>query len=553
MSPDATEGCWTQPAADAEDRYFFASNSAIDGCAAKSDPGYEQFEWLRIQLQFLRERGMKAIMIGHVPPARTDTKMSWEESCWQKYALWMRQYRDVIVTSVFGHMNIDHFILQDFKEIKKKVRKGVMEKEDVEAKRFTIDSEIHIAAASDYLLDLRDIWTKLPSPSDSANDTSESNSIWTSIKHALLGTKKKGKKDKGKKQFEDEIGGPWAERYSVSLVSPSVIPNYFPTLRVISYNTTGLSPHILSEPRTLSPPEALAPPSDLYALYALSDEITGREEKDFDLSAYAQRKKGRKDSEKPAVKRPKKHKFAVPRPPPKSAPPGPAYSPQPFTLTRYAQYFANLTHINNDFASSLRLEASAFDDRDAEPEPEPEVDADVEAETEAEAEDDGEVVKAGKWRKGRHGGKKPKGPKPSPRKFKYEVEYDTAADGAFALPDLTVRSYMELAARIGGAEAGKRHSSTLEYDEEREEDEDEDKEGESADEKEEDVLGKKKKGKRGKKKRRKGGHNNKTWLTFVKRAFVGSRDMDDIKREFGGERAVASSASSSEEGERMDL
>ena len=51
--------------------YFFDSNSAVDGCDAKSQPGYEHMEWLRVQLELLRQRGMKAIITGHVPPART--------------------------------------------------------------------------------------------------------------------------------------------------------------------------------------------------------------------------------------------------------------------------------------------------------------------------------------------------------------------------------------------------------------------------------------------------------------------------------------------------
>ena len=75
----------------------------VDGCANKHEPGYEHMEWLRIQLQILRERGMKAILIGHVPPARTDSKESWDETCWQKFTLWERQYRDIIVGSLFGH------------------------------------------------------------------------------------------------------------------------------------------------------------------------------------------------------------------------------------------------------------------------------------------------------------------------------------------------------------------------------------------------------------------------------------------------------------------
>ncbi|KAL8815558.1 MAG: hypothetical protein Q9191_008452, partial [Dirinaria sp. TL-2023a] len=45
--------------------YFFDSNTAVDGCAENTEPGYAQMEWLRIQLQFIRQRGMKAIITGH--------------------------------------------------------------------------------------------------------------------------------------------------------------------------------------------------------------------------------------------------------------------------------------------------------------------------------------------------------------------------------------------------------------------------------------------------------------------------------------------------------
>jgi endopolyphosphatase len=83
-------------------------------------------EWLRIQLQILRDRGMKAILMGHVPPARVDSKESWDETCWQKYTLWQRQFRDVIVGGLYGHMNIDHFMLQDFDQISKDAERGRM-------------------------------------------------------------------------------------------------------------------------------------------------------------------------------------------------------------------------------------------------------------------------------------------------------------------------------------------------------------------------------------------------------------------------------------------
>ncbi|KAK6441582.1 hypothetical protein LTR95_002177 [Oleoguttula sp. CCFEE 5521] len=53
-------------------------------------------EWLRTQLLFMRDHGMKAILIGHSPPARTDAKTPRDETCWQEYTLWMQQYRDVL-------------------------------------------------------------------------------------------------------------------------------------------------------------------------------------------------------------------------------------------------------------------------------------------------------------------------------------------------------------------------------------------------------------------------------------------------------------------------
>ena len=60
---------------------FFEHNAAVDGCAEKSEPGYQQMEWLRIQLQFIRQRGIKAILMEHVPPAGTEVKLLWHETC----------------------------------------------------------------------------------------------------------------------------------------------------------------------------------------------------------------------------------------------------------------------------------------------------------------------------------------------------------------------------------------------------------------------------------------------------------------------------------------
>ncbi|OQO12350.1 hypothetical protein B0A48_02992 [Cryoendolithus antarcticus] len=287
--------------------YFFTSNAAVDGCAARSEPGYRQMEWLRIQLQFMRDRGMKAILIGHVPPARTDAKTQWDETCWQKYTLWMQQYRDVVIAGLWGHMNYDHFFLQDFKAIDKDTLDGRMRTDSIEGQ----ENDVHTAVSGEYFIDLREQWAKLPKPPEKS----------ASGKGKKKGGKK-NKKDRDKqrqrhKKYLERIGGVWAEKYAVSFASASVVPNLLPVVRVFEYNTSGLD-SVLS-----------GPGSDTVADMDLEDDDGG-------MDAFRRKK-------------PKSQKFTVPDPPSKSAPPGPAYSAQSLSLLGYTQYLANITHINNDF------------------------------------------------------------------------------------------------------------------------------------------------------------------------------------------------------------
>ncbi|KAL3447102.1 Metallo-dependent phosphatase-like protein [Aspergillus insuetus] len=289
--------------------YFYESNSAVDGCAAKSEPGYEHMEWLRIQLELLRERSMKAILIGHVPPARAGTKRNWDESCWQKYTLFLNRFRDVVVGSVYGHMNIDHFMLQDSHDV------------DILAanENSQHDHDLLVQSRSTYLNSLRENWAEMPSPpADMSFDTWSGSELVDAANEAL------GKKER---RFFDKIGGPWAERYSVSLVSPSVVPNYFPTLRVIEYNTTGLE----GVPLWADSP---------YSEDSI-ESVTLDNESDK-LDEQVQKKKKGKKGKKGKKKKPH---FKVPEHPSPTAPPGPAYSDQSMTWLSYAQYFANLTSL----------------------------------------------------------------------------------------------------------------------------------------------------------------------------------------------------------------
>lgn len=421
--------------------YFFASNSAVDGCARKSEPGYEQMEWLRIQLELLRQRGMKAILTGHVPPARVDAKTSWDESCWQKYALWLKKYRDVIVSSVYGHMNIDHFMIQDFKGIKKHVKKGLAMANVSKSKW---DDEMNIAATSEYLVELRGQFAKIPPvmPSSTIGAFEEKDHTLT---QKVLSLFKKKKDDQ--KQLK-KIGGPYAERYSVSLVGASVVPNYFPSLRIVEYNITGLE--------SITIPDRLEPSGDKDE----AAEIMGKNEKSHD------------NDEEHIDRKKKRYKFTVPKGPSKSSPPGPAYSPQTLTLKGFTNYHANLTHINNDFPRSY---------------------------------DEDEEINEQGWKEGKHKGKVKQG-KPKPKMFKFEVEYSTIDDDIYKMEDLTVRSWLRLARRIAGEKPGKLDAEVPDDNMEVEK----------------------------KKHKKKGGKvKNKVWFTFIKRAFVGAKDPEEIENEFG--------------------
>ncbi|KAJ5941271.1 hypothetical protein N7516_001439 [Penicillium verrucosum] len=352
--------------------YFFDSNSAVDGCNAKSEPGYEHMEWLRVQLKILRSRNMKAILMGHVPPARSSEKKSWDETCWQKYTLWMHQYRDVVVGSFYGHMNIDHFMLQDSNKVK------------IDSKA---NGKVSINSKADYLQSLRNQWSLLPSPPSGLFEDLDSMSNFEEedLSEVELAKKdKRGKKKEKKKQkFLDKIGGPWAERYSVSLVAPSLVPNFFPSLRVVDYNVTGLDD-------VAHGAELLTDEVDDTTFGLDRAAIDTWETSDDSLVApeiQKKKKKGKGKKNKP--------KFKVPEPPSSTAPPGPAYSNQAFTLLSYTQYYSNLTKIHEQIATGKRGDDPRID---------------------------------------------------------YEIEY-TTNDDVYQMKDLTVRSFFQLAARIGEEEA----------------------------------------------------------------------------------------------------
>ena len=107
-----------------------------------------------------------------------------------------------------------------------------------------------VASATDYLLNLREAWAQLPAPPAKLNkksrskyvdeeDEEDQDTAWDWL-ISIVSKPSKDRKEERKKYLE-KIGGRYAERYAVTHVAPSVVPNYFPTLRLIEYNITGSS------------------------------------------------------------------------------------------------------------------------------------------------------------------------------------------------------------------------------------------------------------------------------------------------------------------------
>ncbi|CAK7273368.1 Endopolyphosphatase [Sporothrix epigloea] len=463
--------------------YFFDRNAGVDDCATPSEPGFKQLEWLRIQLQFMRERGVKAILTGHIPPARTGSKQLWDETCWQKYTLWLRQYRDVVVSSLYGHMNVDHFLLQDTEEINYSLLGASQDEAFVEDDdeldesdepetviRTTMEDELDLQSTADYLLELRSEWSKLSKPKRASSHVIAE----TKKKHKDK-KKKKNKKNKKKKRKGPKLSKEFSERYQLAFVSPSIVPNYLPTLRVVEYNITGLQDTDVWVDGPSTVPVLEDSP------FALKGEEMVRT---LDDTGSEKDKKDKKHKTDPNL--------VVPDGPAKTAAPGPAYSPQPLTLCGYTQYFANLTAIHNELA--LRV-----DEKDS--------------------------VQSDEWAADEHNTKKPKKPKkpkkktPRPGSFAYTVEYSTFTDKIYNLSDMTVNSLLEMAYRMGRKTSKKSvHGAGVEADEpDIDVDDDDDDDIEMELEEGDKVDAEKKK-------------QNKIWLHFLRHAFVSTVTSEKLNK-----------------------
>ncbi|CDS00823.1 hypothetical protein, partial [Sporisorium scitamineum] len=90
--------------------YFYDNNKAVDGCVKTKrgkgkgvDPGTAQLDWLEVQLDLFRKRGMQVHLLGHVPP----TAGNYFGRCYRRYTDIVLRFQDTVVGQHFGHMNTD--------------------------------------------------------------------------------------------------------------------------------------------------------------------------------------------------------------------------------------------------------------------------------------------------------------------------------------------------------------------------------------------------------------------------------------------------------------
>lgn len=223
--------------------YFYIHNAAVDGCKDEDEPGTEQMDWLETELASLRNRKMVAYLTGHVPPE----KKSYSPSCYKRYTKLALEYQDVIVGHLFGHANIDHFfLLGNGKKIKKakvattttRTRKTMLvetlsgdEEEfeyirDIETETMVDDEDEEEEEEDEDEEDEEDVSDRINVLEEEDNIPFHPLGLSTYLQDLWTQYSSIPKKFK-------------LNKYAIVQVSPSVVPTYYPTLRVFSYQLLG--------------------------------------------------------------------------------------------------------------------------------------------------------------------------------------------------------------------------------------------------------------------------------------------------------------------------
>lgn len=317
--------------------YLFKANPLVDNCDSRKQPGYQLLLWLGYVLDEIRERGMKVWISGHVPPIAKN----YDSSCYDKFSLWMHEYRDVIIGGLYGHMNMDHFVPVDVQAIRENMEEQQMSLLSEDERLTKTIREHAIAAREAHLMGAKPV--NKESYLDGVLDTYYKG-VLQEIEQAVDSDldiekkkKKKGKKKKGKKEKRtlEEI----YDQHSIVQVSGSVIPTFNPSIRVWEYNISDIT-----DSSSIFGENQLEYQSwDLFfedLEHKMKNEFDDNESSFWAASAEQNKKKKKKNG---------KPDKSIPRKKPDELPAGPGHIQQLFSPTKFVQYFADLDSINSEY------------------------------------------------------------------------------------------------------------------------------------------------------------------------------------------------------------
>ncbi len=173
-----------------------------------------------MQIAQFRARGMQVQLIGHVPP----TPGNYFARCYERYTDIVLRYQDTLLGQHFGHMNVDAIFVQegpggmitdgfeaaDAEELRAEQAAEQKAEDDEEEKEGEEGEDvIRIKAGEDIVDDIRDEFDTLP----------------------------------GRRRTN-------LDHYNFYYAAPSVVPTYWPSVRVWTYNTsveTAYAPRLLAE------------------------------------------------------------------------------------------------------------------------------------------------------------------------------------------------------------------------------------------------------------------------------------------------------------------
>ncbi|KAG9285690.1 hypothetical protein G9A89_002257 [Geosiphon pyriformis] len=205
--------------------YFFKSNTAAQGCAANDEPGTDQIKWLKDVLRKARKNGMKVWIVGHVAPS----KSKYTPTCWKKYASLSHQYNDVILGHLYGHSNMDYFyFIRETKRGLQSLNKTKIDEENYQDE-LELDDDKDETEYEGFNGDIK-LWEQNEF-GDSEDDNDE-------IKTTVFNIEKYARKLLKHYRQIPSVERMTINQYTVIHVNPSVIPTFFPGLRIYEYNTT---------------------------------------------------------------------------------------------------------------------------------------------------------------------------------------------------------------------------------------------------------------------------------------------------------------------------